>query len=91
LLPFIMKSDFAPLLCALCCFLAVRQSYQCTRSICDHRIMLLIALFVMTALWWLRPSHPESRRCFKNNGRVMTGRVGVLEITTEWLVMMPVF
>jgi hypothetical protein len=86
-----MKSDFAPLLCALCCFLAVRQSYQCTRSICDHRITFLIALFVMMVLWWLRPSHPKSCRCFKNDGRVMAGRVGVLEITVERLLMIPAF
>jgi hypothetical protein len=51
----------------------------------------LIALFVMIALWWLRPSHPKSHRCFKNDGRVTVGRVGVLEITTERLLMIPAF
>jgi hypothetical protein len=75
-----MKSDFAPLLYVLCCFFAVRQSYQCARSICDHQITFLIALFVMIALWWLRPSHPKSHRCFRNDDRVMVGRVGVLEV-----------
>jgi hypothetical protein len=34
----------------------------------------------MIALWWLRPSHPKSHRCFRNVGRVTVGRVGVLEV-----------
>jgi hypothetical protein len=51
----------------------------------------LIALFVMIALWWLRPSHPKSRRCFKNDDQVTVGCVGVLEITTERLLMIPAF
>jgi hypothetical protein len=56
---------------------------QCVSSICDHQIAFLTALFVMIALRWLRPSHPKSPRCFRNDGRVTVGRVGVLDVISR--------
>jgi hypothetical protein len=56
---------------------------QCARSICDHQIAFLTALFVMIALRWLRPSHPKSLRCFRNVDRVTVGRVGVLDVISR--------
>jgi hypothetical protein len=56
---------------------------QCARSIYDHQIAFLTALFVMMVLWWSRPSHPKSPRCFRNDGRVTVGHVGVLDVISR--------
>jgi hypothetical protein len=56
---------------------------QCASSICDHQIAFLTALFVMMVLRWSRPSHPKSPRCFRNEGRVTVGRVGVLDVISR--------
>jgi hypothetical protein len=37
----------------------------------------------MIALQWLRPSHPKSPRCFRNDDRVTVGRVGVLDVISR--------
>jgi hypothetical protein len=53
---------------------------QCARTICDHQIAFLTALFVMMALRWSWPSHPKSPRCLRNDDRVAVGCVGVLDV-----------
>jgi hypothetical protein len=56
---------------------------QCARSIYDHQIAFLTALFVMMELRWSRPSHPKFPRCFRNDDRVTVGHVGVLDVISR--------
>jgi hypothetical protein len=56
---------------------------QRARSIYDHQIAFLTALFVMMELRWSRPSHPKFTRCFRNDDRVTVRHVGVLDVISR--------